>query len=85
MRSDGDVRTLYVGSRLSGGKSTWWYNWYVPQAVGFVVVAFDDDILVLITLPFYFVNIAAQSSLHIWMMEIKDSFFRFSGMWLDLA
>ena len=44
MRSDGAVRTLYMGGRLSNGKSTWWDNWDVPQAIGFVAVDFDDDI-----------------------------------------
>ena len=33
-------------SRLSGGRSTLWGKWDVPQAVGFVEVAFDDDISV---------------------------------------
>ena len=42
--SDGAVHTLYVGDRLSSGNSTWWGKWDVPQAVGFVDVAFDDDI-----------------------------------------
>ena len=46
MCSDGSVRTLYVVASLNGEKSTWWVKWDVPQAIGFVVVAFDDDISV---------------------------------------
>ena len=44
--SDVAVRALYVVARLSVGKSTWWFKWYVPQAVGFVTVAFYDYISV---------------------------------------
>ena len=44
VRSDGAVHTLYVGTSLSGGNSTWWGKWDVPKAIGFVTVASDDDI-----------------------------------------
>ena len=46
MHIDGAMCTFYVGASLSGGKSTLWGKWDVPQAVGFVEVAFDDDISV---------------------------------------
>ena len=46
VRSYGDVHTFNVSARISGGRITWWGKWDVPQAVGFVVVAFDDDITV---------------------------------------
>ena len=42
MHSDGTVSTLYVGARLSGGNSTWWGKWDVPQSVGVFVATFDD-------------------------------------------
>ena len=60
MRIDGVLSTLCVGARISGGNSTWWVKWYVPQAIGFVVVEFDDGISIFTMLTLYFVNIAEQ-------------------------
>ena len=76
MRSDVTMLTFYVGARLSAGNITWWGKWDVPQAVGFVVVAFDDDISVFMMLTLYFVNIVAQSLLRSWIMETRDPVFR---------
>ena len=35
-----------MGAIISGGKINLWGKWYVPQAVGFVAVAFDDNVFV---------------------------------------
>ena len=80
MRSDVSVHTFYVGARISGGKSTWWRKWDVPQAIGFVAVDFDDDISIFMTLTLYFVNIVEQSSSQSWPIEMRYLVFRLSRM-----
>ena len=85
VRSNDTVRTLYVGDRPSGGKITWQVKWDVPHTANFVVVASNDYIPFFTTLMLYFVNIAVQSLLHSWPMEIRDPVFRLSRMWSDMA
>ena len=60
--SDGAVRTLHLGSRLSYEKSTLWVKWDVTQAVGIVVAVLMRIFMFFTTLTLYFLNIAAQLS-----------------------